>query len=233
MVGRIEEVFPGLRGSGYKVTSPPEDTYNCIAWAAGDATRWWWPDEPGHPDSSHWPPDVPRSETLDAFRQAFATLGYSVCDDDRLEVGYEKVALFALEGVPAHAARQLSNGRWTSKLGPREDIEHALHDLSGLVYGSAVLIMKNEEAAASRSTGSCRHLWIVDVKRRVVPVRTLIYVSDKPLHALVNVLANQDIDLIGLGIAHFDRLLRVPLAPLLVGQFDHRRPPWLQDGVPL
>jgi hypothetical protein len=47
-----------------------------------------------------------RAETIDAFRDAFATLCYSVCDNDQLEPGYEKVALFALAGAPKHAAKQ-------------------------------------------------------------------------------------------------------------------------------
>jgi hypothetical protein len=89
-----------------------------------------------------WPAGVARAETVDAFRDAFAALGYVICDDDHLEPGYEKVALFALVGVPKHASRQLPSGRWVSKLGPSEDIEHALHDLTGMVYGSVVLVMK-------------------------------------------------------------------------------------------
>jgi hypothetical protein len=80
--------------------------------------------------------------TVEAFRDAFVALGYEVCNDDTLEGGYEKVALFALAGRPTHAARQLSTGRWTSKLGPMEDIEHALPDLTGTLYGSVVLILK-------------------------------------------------------------------------------------------
>jgi hypothetical protein len=44
--------------------------------------------------------------------------------------------------VPKHAARQLPDGRWTSTLGPGEDLEHALHDLKGMVYGSVVLVLK-------------------------------------------------------------------------------------------
>ncbi len=142
MVERIERAFPGLRGTGYQITSPQDDKYNCIAWAAGDTTDWWWPDEPDSPDSAYWPPSVPRVETLEAFRDAFTTLGYLPCGDDQLEPGFEKIALFALAGVPKHAARQLPNGRWTSKLGPMEDIVHALQDLAGAVYGSVVLLMK-------------------------------------------------------------------------------------------
>lgn len=142
MLGRLEQAFPGLRGTVYQVTSPEDERYNCIAWAAGDTKNWWWPDEPDHPESGHWPPGVPRMETLEAFRLASATLGYVVCNDDTLEPGQEKIALFALAGLPKHAARQLPSGRWTSKLGPMEDIEHALHDLTGLVYGAVVLLMK-------------------------------------------------------------------------------------------
>jgi len=139
MVEHIERAFPALRDSPFQVTSPRDRRYNCIAWAAGTATEWWWPD--GH-GGAHWPADAPRVQTIEAFRLAFATLGYVPCDDERVEAGYEKVALFALNNTPKHAARQLSSGRWTSKLGPMEDIEHELHDLTGLVYGSVVLFMK-------------------------------------------------------------------------------------------
>jgi hypothetical protein len=136
---RLEDVFPGLRGQPYQITSPRDHRYNCIAFAAGDDGNWWWPNAAGE---DAWPEGVARAETVDAFRDAFATLGYAVCDDDGLEPGYEKVALLALAGVPKHAARQLPSGRWVSKLGPGEDIEHALHDLVGVVYGSVVLAMK-------------------------------------------------------------------------------------------
>jgi hypothetical protein len=60
----------------------------------------------------------------------------------RFEEGYEKVALFALLGAPKHAARQVPGGRWTSKLGEREDIEHELHALTGQVYGSVARVLK-------------------------------------------------------------------------------------------
>ena len=72
-----------------------------------------------------WPAGVTRAETVEAFRDAFAALGYVVCDNDQPEAGYEKIALFALAGAPKHAARQLPGGRWTSKLGIMEDMEHA------------------------------------------------------------------------------------------------------------
>jgi hypothetical protein len=141
MVNPLVETFPGLARGGYTITSPSTNSYNCIAWAAGDTANWWWPTlEAGE---VFWPSDVVRAETLPAFRQAFASFGYSECSSEDLETGFEKIAVFANDqGVPLHAARQLSDGRWTSKLGELEDIEHALHDLKGEVYGSVVLVMK-------------------------------------------------------------------------------------------
>jgi hypothetical protein len=135
----LEDVFPGLRGLPYQIKSPRDHRYNCIAFAAGDTHSWWWPDAA---EEDFWLAGVARLETVEAFRDAFATLGYVVCNDDQHEPGYEKIALFALAGVPKHAARQLPGGRWTSKLGTREDIEHALHDLTGMLYGSVVLVMR-------------------------------------------------------------------------------------------
>jgi hypothetical protein len=147
MVNPLEEIFPGLAGSGYRVTSPRDNDYNCIAWAAGETHRFWWP---GGTVEEYWPPAAPRERTVTAFQQAFATLGYQVCENGGVEPGFEKIALFADgQGRPTHAARQLPGGRWTSKLGKMEDIEHDLHDLAGTVYGSVILVMKRSMAERS------------------------------------------------------------------------------------
>jgi hypothetical protein len=142
MVEPIDELFPGLTKSGFLVTSPATRDYNCIAWAADDTTRWWWPDRDPNNDAIFWPESVVAEETLDAFLAVFTLLGYAEGCDEALESGFEKVALFANAGVPTHAARQLPSGLWTSKLGLREDIQHELHALSGAEYGAVVLIMK-------------------------------------------------------------------------------------------
>lgn len=141
MVRSLEELFPGLAGSGYQVTSSRDADYNCIGWAAGDCHTWWWPSR--DVAREYWPPGVPRERTLDAFVAAFASLGYMVCAGEGPEPGYERVALFADgDGRPTHAARQLPSGSWSSKLGKVEDIEHGLHVLEGALYGLVVLILK-------------------------------------------------------------------------------------------
>ena len=149
MVERIEATFPGLRASSYRVTSLATREYNCIAWAAADTAHWWWPDA-DPTAAAFWPPGVPVEETLDAFAAAFASLGYTVCDGEGPETGYEKIALFAdADGRPTHASRQLPGGRWTSKLGRAEDIEHGLHELEGAIYGAVVRIMMRAAAGSA------------------------------------------------------------------------------------
>jgi hypothetical protein len=140
----LETLFPGLRDSGYVITSPMDDRYNCIAWAAHDEARWWWPD-----DDSHWPDGAPREETIAAFVVAFGNLGFFSCDDSLIEPGYEKIAIYTSpDGMPTHVARQLPSGLWTSKLGQLQDIRHQLEDLAGSAYGSCAYFLKRERAIA-------------------------------------------------------------------------------------
>jgi len=133
----IERAFPGLRDALYEVTSPIDPGYNCIAWAAQQNDRWWWP----VPDY-YWPAHAPLECTLDVFRMTFAALGYTETGSADVEKGVEKIAIFTdRDLVPTHAARQLLNGRWTSKLGKLEDIEHDLTTLEGDEYGVVALVL--------------------------------------------------------------------------------------------
>ncbi len=134
-----ENLFPDLRRTGYQVTSPPDPLYNCIAHAAGISDAWWWPDEGGF---DYWPAGAVREQTLTAFLQAFATIGYLPCPDGSLEPSWEKVAIYATNDGPVHAARQLENGRWTSKLGPDDDIEHVLEGLISATYGTVTQFLR-------------------------------------------------------------------------------------------
>jgi hypothetical protein len=126
----------------YQLTSPDTIDYNCAAWAAEDSENLWWPDAQ---NIHYWPPGVKREETLEAFQTAYQTLGYEVTQNDNLEKGFQKIAIYTGSNqVPKHVARQISNGKWTSKLGQDEDIEH--DNLQGLVgnpgYGEVACIMK-------------------------------------------------------------------------------------------
>lgn len=134
--------FPRLEQTDYLVTSDETPEYNCIAWAAGEIDRWWWPDRLGQ---GYWPPNCPREESLEAFVQVYQDLGYEICESEDYEPTYEKVALsISSDGIPTHAARQLQNGRWTSKLGGQEDIEHSLRSLEGPAYGTVSKVLRRK-----------------------------------------------------------------------------------------
>jgi len=136
-------VFPRLHPGNHEITSPPTPRYNCIAWAAGDDERTWWPDVD---EVAYWPDNVPRVETIETFVDAFRTLGYLPCEDGEFEPGHEKIALYAHRGVPTHAARQLPDGRWSSKLGRSVDIAHTPDALDGPLYGVAALYLRRQAA---------------------------------------------------------------------------------------
>jgi len=153
----LEARFPNLAGTKWAIRSPFNDTYQCIAWAACDTTRKWWPIV--HPPEAYWPPTAPMEETVDSFVQAFATLGYKPCKDVSFEFGYQKVAIYADdEMTTTHMARQHFFGRgWLSKLGNLEDILHRqLRDVEGDTapasqeYGKVVQVLKRSWWVAAR-----------------------------------------------------------------------------------
>jgi hypothetical protein len=129
--------FPRLTPSNHRVTSPEAADYNCVAWAAGDTARWW---QPG----VFWPAATPSGDYgIAVLVLAFQGLGYEPCPDCGLEPGFEKVALYGDRTFYTHAARQLADGLWTSKLGGAEDIEHDTPEtVAGGVYGEVAQFMR-------------------------------------------------------------------------------------------
>jgi hypothetical protein len=149
----IYHIFPLLP----RCTPKSKDTtrYNCIAFAAGDNTKPW------DPSSYYWPEDVPRSSILEALIQVFEIEGYGICNNPELEEGFEKIAIWSSGNIWQHAARQGKNGRWLSKLGDFDDVEHDLYDLDSTHpdgYGNIACFMKRPRTKRTkhrnRSSGS-------------------------------------------------------------------------------
>jgi hypothetical protein len=134
---QLIERFPGLGRGHFRFTSPDDSMYNCLAWAAGETKRCWHPSDFG---SLHWPGGS-KPDTVQEWAEAYIQMGYSECDSAAHERGVKKVAIYADAEGPLHVARQLPGGHWSSKLGPREDIEHELDGLVGREYGRVVMVM--------------------------------------------------------------------------------------------
>jgi hypothetical protein len=81
---------------------------------------------------------------------AYKTIGYEVCGDGVIEAGYEKIVIYEEDGVPTHAAKQINEVWWKSKLGRWEDIEHktvrAVQTFNGVgIYGEAAVYMRRKQ----------------------------------------------------------------------------------------
>jgi hypothetical protein len=145
-VAELQAIFPSL-AAGFKITSPTDEEYNCIAWTINDTRQWWWPTPPGQVrwPGKYWPPGVPHEETLEAFTELYNVLGFEICDGQRFEDGYDKVAIYVDgAGTVTHAARWwIEDKGWSSKLGEENDIlHHSLGSIEGTSYGTVVQIMK-------------------------------------------------------------------------------------------
>jgi hypothetical protein len=142
---RLQQLFPRLVPGSYRCISPPDTHYNCVAWAVGKRDRHWWPNEPGR---SYWPPGILAEASVDAFTQLFQSFGYEVCDTPDFQRRYEKVAIFVNNNAVTHAARQLGNGKWSSKLGRVwETVEHELEAVGGhgiQEYGDILQFMRRK-----------------------------------------------------------------------------------------
>jgi hypothetical protein len=140
----IEQCFPAVVGK-YKLTSPKDGAYNCVAWAVGDIKAFW--DDVrihGRRVKGYYWPDGCDVETLEGWKCVFVLHNYGECESDAFDVDFEKIAIYvAADGAPNHVARQTGSGTWTSKLGVSCDIEHeTLDSLEGEEYGTVGAIMQ-------------------------------------------------------------------------------------------
>ena len=138
---RLLIYFPNLRAGEFEKRSERSnliEDYNCIAFAAHDRKRRWWPVD----GSDYFWPNKDRGEELEVFVRAFSDLGYTTCLTHEYEEHFEKVAIYTKDGFVTHMSRQIIGGLWVSKLGPEEDIAHLNPNcLTGQGYGSPIHFM--------------------------------------------------------------------------------------------
>ena len=137
MLTDLIATFPNLATEPYTRTSPCTFDYNCIAYASGDQTQRWDPAL-----GFYWPPGIPRDWKVATLVRVFDAQGYVPCQNADQENGFEKVAIYRKKNRATHAAKQLLDGKWTSKLGDLDDITHTLDGLAGDMYGTPARYMR-------------------------------------------------------------------------------------------
>ena len=106
-----------------------------------------WPEEDAD-GVSVWPHCNDGKTDIKTFIEAFTENGFEVCNDNLEENHTQKVALYCYPGTfeCTHAARQLSNGLWTSKLGESNDIQHSTpYTIQGRIYGNVACILRRRD----------------------------------------------------------------------------------------
>ena len=141
--------YPHLTTANHTITSAETPAYNCIAWAYGIDNRRMWPAAVDY----WWPDGIRSDESLEAFIELFESIGYEACDTGDPEDGHEKIAIYVSDDGPEHAARQLPSGRWSSKLGQWEDIEHATPEsVECALYGTVAVFMRRSRTTETLLT---------------------------------------------------------------------------------
>ena len=137
--------FPNLTKDNHRLTSAPASGENCVAHAAGAPGEWWEPIL-----GRIWPVGPPYyNHKVESLVRVFERAGFVLCDSPEHEPGYEKIAIYGDGDEYTHVARQLiTDGTWTSKLGPEDDVNHATPDaLAGGAYGKVAKILRRPISA--------------------------------------------------------------------------------------
>jgi hypothetical protein len=119
----LRALFPGLKpGVDYNITSPATDVYNCVGGVIRDMD--WWEPEP----YAQWQNDLEGNGDLAEYIEFFGRHGFTDCQTPALQPTIEKIAIYAKDDVFTHVAYQRVDGKWWSKLGPKNDVWHLRSD---------------------------------------------------------------------------------------------------------
>lgn len=145
----LKILFPNLNKDA-EMVGVPSEKYNCIMYALG-ANAWnIWPFEgPGsftaniHGNKMFWPEDLPKDKTLNNFLNLFKKFKYELCDNDKFESGFKKIAIFCKKNsdIVTHAAL-IGKDFALSKLGEGPIIRHSLYSIEGEIYGEVRCFIK-------------------------------------------------------------------------------------------
>lgn len=147
MQERLED-WPNLKDGTFEKTSDEGIYQNCVGFVVG-IRRWI------DSYSQFWPDDLETGDTPEHYAAFFKKHGFEICADGSLENGTEKLAIYAKghkyssQKEFKHVAIQQNDGKWKSKMGKLEDIEHpTTKTICCGDYGEAIIFMRRPKRNA-------------------------------------------------------------------------------------
>lgn len=129
--------------SSFEITSDPTPIYNCIGFAMGMNDIWVALAHPRNIPWVWWPPTAPTDRNPGSLVNAFEYMGFTQCSTGFMEEDFDKVALYAKNGIWTHAAKIVENNLYHSKMGEAWDIVHSAGDVfHNDSYGDVFAFMK-------------------------------------------------------------------------------------------
>jgi hypothetical protein len=112
--------------------------YNCISHTLNINNDISWPFD----NNNYWP--VSRDLTKESFDKFYEFHGFEKMNllDFSYDPKYIKVALYTNKGIPTHAAIQVDEFFWESKIGELGIIKHDLFEIEDNVYGEVTQIYR-------------------------------------------------------------------------------------------
>ena len=141
---QIERSFPNLKHKeNFEYTSNQTDDYNCVAWANEK--------DDDFITIPYYNSNDCFNDMLEGYINYFISFGFERTEYFEKDNKYTIIALYTKdENQFMHVARLLENGKWTSKIGNWEDIEHTtLNSLSGGAYGEPTVFMRKLKTISS------------------------------------------------------------------------------------
>ena len=114
-----------------------DDNFNCIGYALSIN------EFVSYHISRYWIDSVPRNASIINLVKIFEHFGFERCNS-LVETGYKKIVIYGNHGISKHAAIQLDNIWYESKMGSYEICKHTLEAIEGALYGYPKVWMRKK-----------------------------------------------------------------------------------------
>ena len=119
------------------IPNTKDDNYNCVGYSL-EINEF-----VSHHIGRYWIDSIERSGSINNLIKVFEYFGFERSDSS-VEEGYKKIVIYGNRGFASHAAIQLDDIWYQSKMGEYEICKHKLEAIEGILYGYPKVWMKKK-----------------------------------------------------------------------------------------